>query len=109
MRWNVFKKRASGRKRNNLKAYEYKFLTQYSEDEPKTILNKEAKRSLAVVASIRDEGIDERNKLKAANSLLDRVIPRVEKHEIEGSLTLESRLAEALEKAGDETKGTKEC
>ena len=103
MNWNPLKS-GKRRKKGALKAYEEKFLVQYSDYEVKGILKKEAKRSVAVIAAIRDEGVDERNKLKAANSLLDRVVPRVEKHEIEGSLTLESRLNEALEKTEEQNK-----
>lgn len=75
------------------------FLGKYEGCDLRTIFEKEAKRAAAVVATIRDKGVDEKNRLKAANSMLDRVMPRVERHEIGGSLQLESRLLEALSKA----------
>jgi hypothetical protein len=108
MNWNVVKRKPPKGKRTSIKAYDVeKFLFTYRDVEAKQIIHHEAKKSVAVVATIRDKGIDERNRLKAANSLLDRVIPRVERHEVEGSLTLESRLNEALEKAEGVTKDAK--
>ena len=70
------------RKKYELKCNESEFLERYENLGPEEILNGEAKRSLAVIASIRDEGIDERNRLNAAKILIDRVLPT--KQELQG-------------------------
>ncbi len=76
-------KRPTKALRRGLVAYEQSFLRRYSDTDPHGILKAETKRSLAVVCGIRDQGRDERNKLKAANTLLDRTLPRIEKLEID--------------------------
>ena len=110
MKWNLLKS-GSKRKTNNLRAYDDIFLSRHQNKKPQQIIEDEITRKLNVVSKIADQGSEEKNQLKAAVSWLrfSRQLSEVQKLEIEGSLTLESRLTEALEKAGDETKGTKEC
>ena len=104
-------KSGSKRKTNNLRAYDDIFLSRHQNKKPQQIIEDEITRKLKVVSQIADQGVEEKNQLKAAVSWLrfSRQLSEVQKIELEGSLTLESRLTEALEKAGDETKDTKEC
>ena len=113
MNWNVFKRGKRGKRRQPSisKAYEESFLEKYSEIEPEKILSDQTKKTIAVVAGIRDQGIDERNRLKAAKVLLDRMLP--EKHEIKGEV-IQSRspeersaLLEVAKRVVEEIRGIK--
>jgi hypothetical protein len=108
MNWNLLK-RGKGSQKNKLEAYNQKFLTVYQNKKPQEIIEAEVEKKLSVVSEIADRGVEEKNRLKAAVSWLrfSRQVSEVQKIDFEGSLTLESRLNEALEKAESETKGTK--
>jgi hypothetical protein len=99
MQWNPFEKDATKRKRKRLKAYDDIFLSHHENTKPQEIIEHEVKKKLSVVSKIADHGADEKNRLKAAISWLrfSRQLSEVQKIELGGSLSLESRLTEALE------------
>jgi len=110
MNWSsAFKKSGRTKQKRDFEAYKIKSLNEWTNKKPQEIVEEEVNKKLAVVSKIADAGIDEKNQLKAAISWLrfSRQLSEVKKLEIEGSLTLESRLNEVLEKIEKENEDHK--
>jgi hypothetical protein len=99
MNWNkVFSKKRKRSQKKSIYAYEVdRLLNRYPLEPVEEILKAEDRRNIATAIAIREQGIDEKNRLKAVIKMHEWVHPPTQKHQIEGNLDLSARLNEVLE------------